>query len=47
MSRSDVPQVGQMAPDFETQTSLAEDVHLSEMVSPDHNTLLVFYRGHW
>jgi peroxiredoxin len=43
----EIPDVGEVAPEFETLTSSAERFHLKEALGTGRNVLLLFYRGHW
>jgi len=44
---SSTPEVGEIAPDFEILTAGEEKFQLKTVLKNTHNTLLVFYRGHW
>jgi peroxiredoxin len=43
----DIPDIGEIAPDFEALTSSAETFSLKQALSTGRNVLLLFYRGHW
>ncbi|MDY6933929.1 MAG: hypothetical protein SVZ03_06860 [Spirochaetota bacterium] len=45
--RSNVPSVGQKAPDFNALTSEGKFFQLWEAVKSSSNNMLVFYRGNW
>lgn len=47
MPRSDIPDIGEIAPDFTTITSDNTRFNLHESVRKSPYTVLVFYRGHW
>jgi peroxiredoxin len=42
-----IPDVGQMAPDFEALNSSGDIFSLKQALSTGKNVLLLFYRGHW
>ncbi len=44
---SSTPGVGEMAPDFKILTAGEEEFQLKTALKNTHNTLLVFFRGHW
>jgi peroxiredoxin len=43
----DIPDIGDIAPDFEALTSSADTFQLKQALSAGGNILLMFYRGHW
>jgi len=42
-----IPDIGEIAPDFEILTSKGETFQLQKALSTGRNVLLLFYRGHW
>jgi peroxiredoxin len=45
--RQQIPEVGDLAPDFQTKTSAGETFNLQSALEEGHHIMLVFYRGHW
>jgi peroxiredoxin len=43
----DIPDIGEIAPDFESLTSEGETFRLQQALNTGRNVLLLFYRGHW
>lgn len=44
---SRTPDARDIAPDFKVLTASEEEFQLRTALKNTHNTLLVFYRGHW
>jgi peroxiredoxin len=45
--KTEVPNIGQRAPDFEVLKSDGETFSLKQTLDSGGNILLLFYRGHW
>jgi len=45
--KTEIPDIGQKAPDFEVLNSSGEMISLKQALSAGRNILLLFYRGHW
>jgi len=43
----EIPDIGEVAPDFEVLKSSSETYHLQQALGTGRNVLLFFYRGHW
>jgi len=45
--KTKIPDIDQMAPDFEVLNSSGDIFSLKQALSAGGNILLMFYRGHW
>ncbi|MBC2714345.1 MAG: hypothetical protein HF978_03465 [Desulfobacteraceae bacterium] len=44
---SNIPDVGDMAPDFKVLTASEEHFQLKAALKNGHNVMVIFFRGHW